>query len=105
MLSLRTYKRMRRFSALSAASIAACMVATAGAAESAASPPMGWNSWDAYGFTIDEAAFKANAEVLAQLRHYGWQYAVIDEGWYMENPAGEDRETRKYQIDGHGLLV
>ncbi|MEA1675584.1 hypothetical protein [Nitrospirillum sp. BR 11163] len=33
----------------------------------ASTPPMGWNSWDAYGFTIDEADFKANAGVLATL--------------------------------------
>ena len=50
---------------------------------------MGWNSWDAYGFTIDEEQFKANATVLAALQQYGWKYAVIDEGWYMANPAGK----------------
>jgi alpha-galactosidase len=66
---------------------------------------MGWNSWDAYGLTIDEAAFKANASVLASFRRLGWQYAVIDEGWYMANPAGEKLETRSYQIDSDGLLV
>jgi hypothetical protein len=27
----------------------------------APSPPMGWNSWHAYGLTLDEKAFKANA--------------------------------------------
>ena len=32
---------------------------------SASGPPMGWNSWDAYGFTIDEQAFKANGTELA----------------------------------------
>jgi alpha-galactosidase len=46
----------------------------------APTPPMGWNSWDAYGLTIDEADYKANATVLAGLERYGWQYAVIDEG-------------------------
>jgi hypothetical protein len=71
----------------------------------AASPPMGWNSWDAYGFGIDESAFKANAAVLARLRAYGWQYAIIDEGWYMKDPTGADLESRGYQLDGHGLLI
>ena len=71
----------------------------------AASPPMGWNSWDAYGFTIDEAAFKANSVVLAQLKDHGWQYAVIDEGWYMKNPSGGDVETQQFQLDEHGLLI
>ena len=37
----------------------------------AATPPMGWNSWDSYGLTINEADFKANAEVLASIAKYG----------------------------------
>jgi alpha-galactosidase len=53
----------------------------------APTPPMGWNSWDAYGTTINEAQFRANTEVLAaQLKEFGWQYVVIDEGWYLHNP-------------------
>lgn len=71
----------------------------------AATPPMGWNSWDAYGLTIDEAQFRANVMQLAALRQYGWQYAVIDEGWYMENPSGSDLASRKYLTDQHGLLI
>ena len=75
------------------------------AAELASSPPMGWNSWDAYGFGIDESAFKANAAVLARLTSYGWKYAIIDEGWYMKDPAGTNLEAREYQLDRHGLLI
>jgi hypothetical protein len=71
----------------------------------APSPPMGWNSWDAYGLTINEADFKANAAVLAGLRQYGWQYAVIDEGWYMENPLGANLAERKYLLDANGILI
>ena len=71
----------------------------------APTPPMGWNSWDAYGLTIDEADFKANAAVLASLKAYGWDYAVIDEGWYMADPFADKLATRRYQLDGNGLLV
>ena len=71
----------------------------------APSPPLGWNSWDAYGLTIDEADFRANATVLAGLREFGWEYAVIDEGWYMENPFGNSLESRKYLWDGNGILI
>jgi alpha-galactosidase len=78
---------------------------SAHAAALAAKPPMGWNSWDAYGLTIDEANFRQNATVLAGLRGYGWEYAVIDEGWYMANPDGADREARAYQLDTHGRLI
>jgi hypothetical protein len=68
-------------------------------------PPMGWNSWDAYGFTIDEAQFRANVQVLAGMKKYGWQYAVIDEGWYMQDPFGANTVAQKFLYDGNGLLV
>src|ERR1700722_4452134 len=71
----------------------------------AQTPPMGWNSWDAFGFTIDEADFRANAAVLAKLKPFGWTYAVIDEGWYMENTSGNKEEWRHYRLDAHGLLI
>ena len=66
---------------------------------------MGWNSWDAYGFTIDEVGFKANVQVLASMKQYGWQYAVIDEGWYMQDPFGKTTADQKYLYDKNGLLV
>jgi len=66
---------------------------------------MGWNSWDAYGLTVTEADFKANVAVLAGLKPYGWTYAVIDEGWYMDNPLGAKLADRKYQLDANGLLI
>jgi hypothetical protein len=71
----------------------------------APTPPMGWNSWDAFGLTIDETDFRANAAVLAKLKPLGWTYAVIDEGWYMDDPFGNKEETRRYQLDAHGLLI
>lgn len=80
--------------------------ATAGMAQEVApTPPMGWNSWDAFGFTIDEAEFKANAGELAGLRSYGWTYVVIDEGWYMGNPFGDKLQDRRYLLDRNGRLV
>jgi hypothetical protein len=66
---------------------------------------MGWNSWDSYGLTIDEDQFKANATVLVSLQQYGWKYAVIDEGWYLANPAGSNLEQRHYLWNSTGLLV
>jgi alpha-galactosidase len=90
--------------AFAAPAVTVAAEASAGAAL-ASTPPMGWNSWDAYGFTITEADFKANVAVLAKVRQFGWTYAVIDEGWYMGNPAGEKLEQRDYQLDDHGLLV
>jgi alpha-galactosidase len=71
----------------------------------APTPPMGWNSWDAYGLTINEADFKANVAVLAGLKQYGWQYAVIDEGWYMADPFAGNLLQRKYLWDENGILI
>ncbi len=70
-------------------------------------PPMGWNSWDAYGLTITEAQFRDNVAVMHnKLLGGGWRYAVIDEGWFFENP--EDRPTPEklhYAIDPNGRYV
>jgi len=66
---------------------------------------MGWNSWDAYGWTIGEADFKANAAVIASIKQFGWQYAVIDQGWYMENPLGANLAERKYLLDANGIEI
>lgn len=71
----------------------------------AQTPPMGWNSWDAYGFTITESQFRDNASVLASMKDLGWSTAVIDMGWYMGDPKGAKLAERKYQLDAHGLLV
>ena len=52
----------------------------------AQSPPMGWNSWDAYGPTVTEAEVKANADYMStHLASYGWQYIVVDIQWYEPN--------------------
>ena len=68
---------------LLAAAIAAVVLSSPALAQTgvlAPTPPMGWNSWDAYGLTINEAQFKANADVLAsRLKAAGYTYAVVDE--------------------------
>ena len=95
----------RRFLIASVIALTALATTLPHAQTLALTPPMGWNSWDAYGLTIDEADYKANATVLAGLKQYGWQYAVIDEGWYMENPFGAHLEQRKYLWNANGILI
>lgn len=54
----------------------------------AATPPMGWNSWDCYMSAINEEQLMQNAAWQAQhLLPYGWQYTVCDIQWY-EPTAG-----------------
>jgi alpha-galactosidase len=73
----------------------------------AATPPMGWNSWDAYGLTITEEQFRADVKVLTtELKPAGYQYAVIDEGWFFFNPQDRPRpNTLVYAIDANGRYV
>ena len=73
----------------------------------AATPPMGWNSWDAYGRTLDEKSIKQSAQWMAQhLKKFGWEYVVVDEGWYLANldANGNDSHTR-FEIDAYGRYV
>lgn len=73
----------------------------------APTPPMGWNSWDAYGLTITEAQFRENVDVLARvLKPFGWNYAVIDEGWFLRNPQDRSEPAKlAYEIDGNGRYI
>src|SRR5579864_5981210 len=78
-----------------------------GAAALAATPPMGWNSWDGYGTTVNEADAKANASWLAaHLKDYGWQYVVVDMEWFVTNPIPEgNSKASQYQLDEYGRYI
>ncbi|HLN00023.1 MAG TPA: glycoside hydrolase family 27 protein [Bryobacteraceae bacterium] len=79
---------------------------TAFAGQLAPTPPMGWNSWDAYGLTITEAEFKANADWMAKhLKPFGWQYAVVDEGWYLQNPESGGKPAWQFALDPESRFV
>jgi len=84
----------------------AAVCGRAGAQDSllAPKPPMGWNSWDSYGTTIDEAEFRANVKWFAEhLKPYGWQYVTVDMEWFVTNPIAEgNSKTAQYSLDGYG---
>jgi hypothetical protein len=70
----------------------------------AETPPMGWNSYDSYGTTVNEAQVKANARWLADhLKRFGWSYVVVDMEWFVSNPtpAGNSKNSR-YTMDEFG---
>lgn len=53
----------------------------------APTPPLGWNSWDSYGLSVTAEEWKANVEWFHEhLQPAGWQYVVVDEGWYLQHP-------------------
>lgn len=73
----------------------------------AATPPMGWNSWDSYGETVSESDIKANAAWMAgHLKSYGWEYIVVDEGWYVTNhAAGTPAAAAQFSLDTYGRYI
>ena len=71
----------------------------------APTPPMGWNSWDSYGRSINEQQIRATADWMARnLMKFGWQYVVIDEGWYVLNPSA-DPKTYKFALSPDGRFL
>jgi alpha-galactosidase len=65
------------------------------------SPPLGWNSYDAYGLTITESQFKANVDWFHRhLQPYGWQYVVIDADWYLAHPDSPGHLGYTVSADG-----
>jgi hypothetical protein len=95
--------RVRFFAAFLAAILASAI--SSRAQDLAPTPPMGWNSWDAYGLTIGESDYKADTVVLAGIKQFGWQYSIIDAGWYMADPIAPTVEQRKYLWNPNGLLI
>lgn len=73
----------------------------------AATPPMGWNSWDAFGTTVRESEVKANADVMASaLKRFGWEYTVIDIEWYEPNAQAHGyRPGATLTMDANGRLI
>jgi hypothetical protein len=71
-------------------------------------PPMGWNSWDCYGPTVEEHEVKANADYMAkELKKYGWEYIVVDIRWFVENDkaGGYNQTDPRYVIDQYGRYL
>jgi alpha-galactosidase len=90
----------------------------------ATTPPMGWNSYDAYYGSITEKQFLQEVDVIAKrLLPVGYEYAVIDYCWFNPGPKGWDPDKwitfdvdRPYtnkdrglfngmMIDGYGRLL
>ena len=58
----------------------------------ASRPPMGWNSYDCFGYSVNEAEVKANADYMSEyLKPYGWQYIIVDYLWSFDKPIGDTR--------------
>lgn len=77
-------------------------------------PPMGWNSWDCFGWDINEQQVKAAADYMAKnLKNLGYEYVVVDMLWYGDKEASNfedfvhERISIKpnYNMDKYGRLL
>jgi alpha-galactosidase len=73
----------------------------------AQTPPMGWDSWDAYAESVKESDDRENAEWMAKnLKGYGWEYIVVDMGWYVTNhSAGISAQNAQFRMDQFGRYL
>ena len=82
----------------------------------AATPPMGWNSYDNFGAGVTEPDVLSNAAYVKEhLLAYGWQYVVIDFRWYdasavncspeLFEAGGTRRRTVPLTADEFGRLL
>ena len=73
----------------------------------AATPPLGWNSWDSYGLSVTADEWKAKVDWLHEhLQPAGWQYVVVDEGWYLAHPENAGTKADQgYTIDDSGRYI
>ena len=89
------------------------LTATAATSEALAqTPPMGWNSFDSYGVYLHERAALANLEAMAEkLLPYGYEYFVIDNGWFGEYTLQEgsifpaEKHAHDIRIDEYGYFL
>lgn len=73
---------------------------------------MGWNSFDSYGVYLHEEAALANIEAMAaKLKPFGYEYFVIDNGWFGEyqlHPGthfAREKHASDINLDAHGYYV
>jgi alpha-galactosidase len=58
----------------------------------ALTPPMGWNSWNAWGVGVDAEKVRSSADAMVKsgLAGHGFQYVNVDDGWEgTRTPDGE----------------
>lgn len=73
----------------------------------AATPPLGWNSWDSFGTAVTEDEVKGNADYMAKnLAQFGWRYIVVDIQWYASAARGHNYiPGAKLEMDAYGRLI
>jgi hypothetical protein len=94
--------------ALPVSAVAAAQKKTAASrAALAPTPPMGWNSWNSFATTINEAQALETARIMAQkLLPSGYDILTVDIQWYEPNATGYDyRKDAELTMDEYGRLL
>ena len=70
-------------------------------------PPMGWNSWDCFGGSVNEEQLLANARYMRDnLKDYGWEYVVCDIQWSEPGSTGHYyRNFTELCMDEYSRLI
>jgi alpha-galactosidase len=73
----------------------------------ALTPPMGWDSYDAFGDSVRESEVLANAEWMKKhLQPVGWDTVVVDFRWYDRLAEGQPGQSPKgVMIDQYGRCI
>ena len=67
-------------------------------------PPMGWNSFDAFGSSVTEDQFRENVDFIAKhLKPLGWNCTVIDYCWSHPSPGVVTNPYVDYDAEGHSV--
>ncbi|MGN6491520.1 MAG: NPCBM/NEW2 domain-containing protein [Agriterribacter sp.] len=71
----------------------------------ALTPPMGWNPYNRYGDSIDDATVRKGVDVIVSsgLINYGWTYVNIDDSWSIK-PGSNDPMRSGAPRDANGMI-
>ena len=72
----------------------------------ALTPPMGWNSWNCWGLSVDDARVRAAADAFINsgLADHGWTYINIDDCWEIK-PGSDDPDLTGQERDDHSPAI
>jgi alpha-galactosidase len=78
-----------------------------GGALLAARPPMGWNSWNSFATTINEAQARETSAIMArELLPFGYDIFTVDIQWYEPNASSYEYSRKPVpHMDGYGRLL
>jgi alpha-galactosidase len=105
---MKTITRRGMLAGSAAGTAAALLPAVpASAATLAPTPPMGWNSWNSFATTINEAQARETARIMAaKLLPAGYDVFTVDIQWYEPGASSYTYNTHPTPaMDGYGRLI